>query len=98
MTEAEQHTLYLGGSDIMARKTKTTGWIIEIVSGCFRQEFGRSFYKRGNRGYSTICLVEADVSKTRKLARNLSYDDVDEVVRKVKLDDKGRAVQIIPGR
>lgn len=76
-----------------------TGWIIEVVSGVHLQEFGRSFYTMVEEDdYATLLLVNAHVLATRKRARMLAFSNGTEVVRKVELDEQGRAVQIIPGR
>ena len=75
-----------------------TGWIIEIVSGLLRSEYGRTFFG-SNSKYATLVLANASVIKSRWRARSLASDAKgEEVVRKVELDEHGRAVQIIPGR
>lgn len=72
-----------------------TGWVIEIVRGTLRLAIGRSFYIM-ERSYRSLVLNEAVVFEDRKTARHLK--SADEVVRKVELDELGRATHIIPGR
>jgi hypothetical protein len=73
-----------------------TSWIIEVVRGLNRKEFGRTFYS-GCGKYGTLLLAEADLSDTRRAARDLAYGGT-EVVRKVELDENGKAFRIIKGR
>ena len=75
----------------------STGWVIEVVSGVHCDELGRTFYSKGDT-YGTLWLEDAHTYETRKEARDLKFEDGTEVVRKVELDDRGRATHIIPGR
>ena len=81
----------------MAAKPRT-GWIIEIVSGIHLIDVGRTFYRMGHGDYATLFLVNTHVIATRKRARQLAFSNFTEVVRKVELDELGRATHIIPGR
>ena len=75
-----------------------TGWIIEVTSGIHLVSVGRTFYRNSSeQSYGTLMLSEATVYGTRKDARVLKYNET-EVVRKVELDELGRATHIIPGR
>ena len=72
-----------------------TGWIIEIVGGVHLKE-GLFYSRHAGAIYSTNDIRRADVKNTRRAARVLKYET--ERVRKVELDENGRAVKIIPGR
>ena len=74
-----------------------TGWIIEIVNGLHKLRIdGRSFYS-GTEQYATRFLAQAYVLPIRRRARGMVWS-TNEVVRKVEVDESGRAVKIIPGR
>ena len=75
-----------------------TGWVIEVTSGVHCIEIGRTFYRNiAELPYGTLTLFDATVYSTRKTARQLWYRAT-EVIRKVELDELGRATHIIPGR
>ena len=70
-----------------------TGWIL--------QEEGKGRFIDSDG--APCDLEDANVFKTRKIARSETGDDniakLDtDVVRKVKLDKQGKAIKIIPGR
>jgi len=72
-------------------KTKKHGWILQAATGRFVCA----------NGGEVIDLSDAYVFDTRREARVGNYHIGsldDDVVRKVKLNKKGKAVKIIPGR
>ena len=72
-----------------------TGWILEDMK---ETRDGRWFVTPLLSCGVTKDLTEVEVHDTRKLAREASNKISTDVVRKVEVNEKGKAVKIIPGR
>jgi hypothetical protein len=71
-----------------------TGWVIQDMHLGTKEK--QVFV--GKHGVSVYEIEDATVHRTRKEARESSLGIENDVVRKVELDDEGKAVKVIPGR
>lgn len=65
-----------------------SGWVLETEDNNFVDEAAN---------YPDV-MGKARIFATRKSARENSYKCASDVVRKVELNEKGKAIKIIPGR
>jgi hypothetical protein len=87
--------------EVLVEPKIKTGWIIEMKkrSPHFRLGPTPRFYSgdaEHSDGYTSNVLAEANVFPSRQVARILATSH--EIVRKVSVDDNGKAIEIIAGR
>ncbi len=71
-----------------------TGWVIEMKKN---SDHHPGFYARSQNCYCHEDVTKAKVCSSRRKARDSVYTST-EVVRKVEVDDSGKAIKLIPGR